>query len=645
MTHVRLGVCYYPEHWPRERWAEDATGMAALSLSLVRIGEFAWSRLEPEPGRFDWGWLDDVVETLAAAGLDIIMGTPTACPPHWLVARDPDVLPVGVDDRVRGFGSRRHYAFSSPSYREAARDITARMAERYGKHAAVVGWQIDNEFGCHDTTECFSPAALTAFQKWCEARYDTVDALNTAWGNVFWSQEYETFDAIGLPVAVTETNPAHRMAWRRFSSDQVRAFSADMAATVRAHAPDAWLTHNFMGDFTDFDHFDVGADYDVASWDSYPLGFLDLADLDDATKARYRRRGHPDWAAFHHDLYRAVGRGRFGVMEQQPGPVNWAPHNAQPAAGMARLWGWEAIAHGAEFVSWFRWRQLPVAQEQFHAGVLHADATPAPAHGDIERLARDLAGLELGDTEPARAALVFDYEACWVTDIQPQSAGFAALTLALEWYSAARQNGLDVDIVSPDAALDGYALVLLPCLPMLEGALLERIAASGARWLAGPRAGSRTQEFAIPDGLAPGPIRALADLRITGVDALRPGVHIGIDGGNDEDYVHHWLEAVESSTKPGLVTGDGRGVTYDGDGGTYVAARCSRPLLARLVAEAAQAAGLDTRPMPAGLRTRRRGNHVFAVNYGNTAQRLPAGVKLLLGQSPLPPGEVALWSA
>ncbi|MEO0630837.1 MAG: beta-galactosidase trimerization domain-containing protein, partial [Planctomycetota bacterium] len=356
-------------------------------------------------------------------------------------------------------------------------------------------------------------------------------------------------------------------------------------------------------------------------------------------------RGHPDWAAFHHDLYRAVGRGRFGVMEQQPGPVNWAPHNAQPAAGMARLWGWEAIAHGAEFVSWFRWRQLPVAQEQFHAGVLHADATPAPAHGDIERLARELAALDLGDTEAARVALVFDYEASWVTDIQPQSAGYSALTLALEWYSAARQNGLDVDIVSPQAPLDGYALVLLPCQPMLDSALLDRIAASGARWLAGPRAGSRTREFAIPDGLAPGPLRALVDLRVTGVDALRPGVHIGIEGGGDDDFVHHWLESVEASAPPGLVTRDGRGVTYDGDAGTYVAARCSRPLLTRLVGEAAAASGLETRRLPAGLRTRRRGGHMFAVNYGNTAQRLPAGVKPLLGQSPLPPGEVAVWPA
>jgi beta-galactosidase len=346
---MRLGVCYYPEHWPEERWAEDAQRMVAAGLTRVRIGEFAWERLEPEPGAHDWEWLDRAVDVLHAAGLGIIMGTPTATPPKWLLDQMPDMAPVGRDGRLRGFGSRRHYCFSHMGYRAEAVRITTAMAQRYGRHPGVVAWQTDNEYGCHDTVESFSPAARDAFQAWCAARYGTIAALNAAWGNVFWSMAYRGFDAIELPnLTVTEANPAHWLAYRRFSSDQVVAFNRAQVDVLRKHAPGRDITHNAMGFFTGYDHHALAADLDVLGWDSYPLGFLEMFRFSEADKLRFAHSGHPDIAGFHHDLYRGCAHGgRWSVLEQQPGPVNWARHNPAPRPGMVKLWTLEAFSLAA----------------------------------------------------------------------------------------------------------------------------------------------------------------------------------------------------------------------------------------------------------------------------------------------------------
>lgn len=193
---MRLGVCYYPEHWPESMWADDARRMKALGIVQVRIGEFAWSRIEPSPGEYAWGWLDRAIDALGAAGLEIVMCTPTATPPKWLVDRHPDILAIGADGLPRKFGSRRHYDFSSPTYLEASRRICTAVAERYGRHPAVRYWQTDNELGCHQTVVSYSPAALLSFRAWLKARYGTIDALNRAWGTVFWSMEYRHFDEV-----------------------------------------------------------------------------------------------------------------------------------------------------------------------------------------------------------------------------------------------------------------------------------------------------------------------------------------------------------------------------------------------------------------------------------------------------------------
>ena len=625
---MRLGTCYYPEHWPEDWWAEDARRMADMGLSRVRIGEFAWSRIEPARDAFDWGWLDRAIETLHAAGLGVILGTPTATPPKWLIDEMPDMIAIDAEGRPRKFGSRRQYCFSHTGYRaECARIVTA-LAERYGAHPAIAMWQTDNEYGCHDTAISYSEAAAAAFREWLAAKYGDVAELNRAWGNVFWSMDYPAFARIDPPnLTVTEPNPAHVLDWRRFSSDQVVSFNRLQCDILRAHSPGRDITHNFMGFFTQFNHHAVAADLDVVTWDSYPLGFLEQFGMfSEAEKLRYARQGHPDIAAFHHDLYRGMARGaRWGVMEQQPGPVNWARYNPAPLPGMVRLWTLEAMAHGAELVSYFRWRQAPFAQEQMHAGLNRPDRSEDAGGAEVRLVSLEINKIDSTADSLNQVALIFSYEAAWVFDAQPQGASFKYLDLVFAFYSALRRAGLNVDIVSPDVPLHGYAMVVVPSLPIVPPGTYDNVSAP---ILFGPRTGSKTVDLAIPANLPP---ELPLPLKVVRVESLRPGLTHRGDGFS----VARWIEHVDSDIAPEIATEDGLGIVWQDANRRYLSAWPDAALLDRLVAMLAAEAGLPQQTLPPDLRLRHHGDLRFAFNYG------PEPVNFA-GETIAPAG-VAVW--
>ncbi len=602
--------------------------MVETGLSWVRIGEFAWSRLEPSLGNLEFDWLDRAIATLGSAGLKVVLGTPTATPPRWMITKHPDMLAVDNEGRPRKFGSRRHYCFSHPGYLDECRRIAALLGERYGKNPHVAAWQIDNEYGCHDTVISYSVAARDAFRDWCARQYQSPEALNHAWGNVFWSMDYAEFDEIELPnLTVTAPNPAHVMAFRRFSSDQVVEFNRAQVEVLREHT-DTPLIHNYMGRTLDFDHFDVGADLDIASWDSYPLGFL-TQKLDEKAEhqRQFLRQGDPDFQAFHHDLYRAVGRGRWWVMEQQPGPVNWAPYNPAPLPGMVRLWTWEAIAHGAEVVSYFRWRQAPFAQEQMHAGLLRPDSAPAPALAEARQVADEIEKLSPMEPAAGTAALVFDYVSAWAWQTQPQGAGFDYFALCFAAYRALRRAGLSVDIVGPDTAdLSNYEIILVPGLATLPETLKSAIAANKGALVLGPRTNAKTEEFAIPIPLPP----ALPGLDVTvaQVESLPPAVPVPATGGG---ALLRWREMIETSEHIHIASDDGLPILI-GNGPFYLGGWPDDALWDRIISHLAARQGLLLEALPVGIRVRDTATHRFAFNYGTAPQDFsgrtiqPAGV-------------------
>lgn len=659
---MELGVCYYPEHWPQEQWTVDAQRMREMNIRWVRIAEFAWSRIEPVPGVFEWAWLDQALEILGSQGLKVVMCTPTATPPKWLVDQMPDMLAVDAQGHVRGFGSRRHYCFSHAGYREQSRRITRAVAERYGNHPAVAAWQTDNEFGCHNTTISYSVAAAIGFRSWLAERYGDIANLNLAWGTVFWSQEYRSFEEIAPPsLTVTEANPSHRLDFQRYSSWAVARFQEEQYTLLKTLSPGRPVSHNFMGFYTEFDHHAVSKYLDIATWDSYPLGFTQDFFLSPEEKIKYARTGHPDVPAFHHDLYRgmccgvyedAPAHGRWWVMEQQPGPVNWAQWNLAPFDGMVRLWTWQAFAHGAEVVSYFRWRQAPFAQEQMHTGLNRTDFSLDQGGIEAQQVGQEL--LALQDTLCAeapsvknRVALIFDYESLWMGQIQPQGRDQNGLEQAFRIYSALRQLGLDVDIIGPKASLAHYRLVVLPLATHVTPTLLEQLQASSAQLVFAARAGSKTIDMQSPLDLAPGPLKKLLGLQVNRVASLPPGFEEAGVLLDQPTAVTAWFEdvALNGAQTLGTLTNGKPLVTLHGRA-CYVAGGINEASWLRLLEHRATAAGLKPQRLPSDVRVSQIGGFRMIFNFSAKAINWSAtneGLAPVLGESSVAARSLSIW--
>ncbi|MEA2583903.1 MAG: beta-galactosidase [Thermomicrobiales bacterium] len=621
-----LGVCDYPEHVPWEQWKRYPGRQRELGITYVRIAEFAWSKIEPREGEFDWTWLDDAVQALADAGRLIVMCTPTATPPAWLIRKHPEILPVGKDGHIRNFGSRKHYDHASPIYREHSRRITRAVAERYGQHPAVAGWQTDNEWGCHSTTRSYGGASQTAFRSWLERRYGTLEALNAAWGNVFWSQEYTDWGQVDPPnQTVAEPNPSHVLDFARFASDMVNEFQGEQVAILRELSPGRWITHNYMMQFMEFDHYANCEVLDFASWDSYPLGQVERSDLPDTEKLRWARTGHPDLISWNHDVYRGLkGRRAFWVMEQGVGQVNWAASNCLPAGGAAALWTAQAYAHGASCVSYFRWRAAMIAQELMHSGLLRHDET-------FDRGGEEVGGLELHGLEnadvPARVALLHDYESQWIYDEQPHSEGASYVRQAMLFYGVLRSLGVDVDIRHPDHDLSGYDVIVAPAIQLMGEDRARHLAsyAETSRLVFGPRTAYRTPTGRVHEDGQPGPLRGLVGHRLLNFDGMRSGLTVRAGG----HVVETWAESYEPVGADVLVTYDDGPLTGQAavtrHGNTLSVGVWSATLLESVLAQVLTEAGVAVTPLPEGVRVARRGGTEIWMNFNQEPATLPDG--------------------
>lgn len=670
---MKTGVCYYPEHWPEERWVQDATQMRELGISVVRIGEFAWSRLESADGTLHFDWLLRAIDTLHAAGLSVVMGTPTATPPRWMLDKYPDMLALDEHGKTRDFGSRRHYCFSFQPYLEECRRIVTALALKIGKHPGIVAWQTDNEYGCHSTSISYSQHALEAFRQWCEQRYTSIESLNHAWGNVFWSMEYDHFNQIGLPVGtVTESNPAHQLAFWRFSSHQIKQFNKAQVDILRKLSPGRDVLHNFMGNFVEFDHHDVATDLDIATWDNYPLGFLTRDNTDPSDQTRFLRTGHPDGSAFHHDLYRGCCNGRWWVMEQQPGPVNWAPYNPSPLPGMVRLWGWEAFAHGAEVMSYFRWRQAPFAQEQTHTGLLLSNAQHDVAAAEVRQLNDELQRLQLphnashsqsNNTQgshavQAQVAIVFSYAGNAIQDIQlPGGDTYSPLNFCQRVYGACRQWGMNVDIVSSKAVLDNYRLIILCNSTEDDSAFAEKLKArqkdANATIVLFPGSGSRSYEYGSPSSLPPGAFQSLIALKVIRTESLPESERLAASNGSNTWQCMQWRERIDSLIEPIAHFQDGWGFHYANENVHYINAIPEQSDLIRIIGELLAQSSLKARDLGPFVRTRQIGSYRLAFNFGpepvdlvhhlGDTFNINHDTPIIIGSNLLHQAELALW--
>jgi beta-galactosidase len=536
------------------------------------------------------------------------------------------------------------------------------LARRYGNHPGVVGWQTDNEHGCHDTTRSYSAQALEKFRAWLEVKYGSVAKLNEAWGTAFWSQEYDSFAQVGLHnLTVTEANPSHVLDFYRFSSDRLIAYDRMQTEIIRAHSPGRWVTHNFMIFFSDFDHYKAAEHLDFVTWDNYPTGMLEFfapTSTSENLKLEFARTGHPDFVAFNHDVYRGLKRKPFWVMEQQCGQVNWSPFNPLPASGAVKLWSLQAFAHGADVVTYFRWQAAREAQELYHSGLLRYDGSPDRGFAEVQNLAPKLE--KLSDTlEPHRVALLHDYESLWAYDVQKHAQNSSYWTQVMHYYTALRELGVDVDILHPMSDLNGYGLIVAPALHIVSdetAAHLERFVTAGAHLLLGSRSGFRQPTGAVwAHPRAPGALAALAGVKVKNFDALRPGLTSRIESLDQSFETHTWNESLEVVGDDVQVIGsyfddplyDEAAVTTRavGAGSVTYNGVWSEGLLKRLLPLLLGKAGVAHEELPHGVRVSRRGGLVYAQNWtrGGVALELPEGTQFVLGHSLLEPYGVTVY--
>ena len=558
---MKFGVCYYPEHWPQSRWPIDAQMMREAGIDIVRIGEFAWSKMEPQDGSYDWEWLDRAIDALGKEGRQVVLGTPTATPPVWLSRAHPDILRVDPDGSQRDHGTRRQYCPNSATYRALSRRIVRAMAERYGNHPHIIGWQTDNEFGGGKTARCYCPNCVTAFSDWLETRYASIEALNEAWGTVFWSQTYDSFDEIRPPHAgVNYKNPSHVLDFYRFSADSYVSYQQEQIDILRVLAPDHFITHNFMGLYRDLDQHALAENLDFATWDSYPTGFPERwRDFLYAPDADFSQNdpiyaydvGEPVMINMAHALTRGLKQQPFWIMEQQCGHINWAGLNPQARPGTVRLWTWQSVAAGANVIVYFRWRSTLYAQEQYHSGLLRHDGSPDVGYADLLKMQAERALLDAFSEEPhsAEIALLFDWDDLWSLELQPHRKGFDLMRHLFVYYHALERMGVPVDLVSYRNDLSRYKLLIAPTLHIADEskvAAVTKAVENGATLLLGVRSGFKTTSNLVTAEPLPGLLCDLAGVTVKSWESLPPGVEWAVESeipGLSEP-VSYWVERI-----------------------------------------------------------------------------------------------------
>lgn len=440
------GCAYYPEHWPEENWTRDAKLMKQAGLSVVRLAEFAWDKLEPQPGEYNFAWLERAIDILAAEGLQIVMCTPTAIPPPWLTHQHPDICRVQADGIRISPGGRRHACANVPAYLENSARITTEVAKYFGQHPAVIGWQIDNEFGCGETTRCSCEHCQTRFHQCLAEKYGSLDALNDAWGTQFWGMTYQDWSHIPVPGVTTEPqSPSMRLDYRRFSSDSWIRFQKMQIDILRKYSPGRWVTHNFMIRHWSLDYWKLAEDLDFVSYDNYPHGLRNPAEV-----------------AMNLDLMYSLKRQPFWIMEQQPGPVNWHLYDPPVPPGQVRLWSHQAIAHGAEAIVYFRYRASRSGQEQYHRGLLKWDGSCDLAYAEAQQVSTEIEKLPSFKRAQAKVGIYFDYNDLWSIELEPHTQDFSYWELVYEIYKTYWDAGISVDFLRYGADLTGYKTVIVP---------------------------------------------------------------------------------------------------------------------------------------------------------------------------------------
>ncbi|MET8362820.1 beta-galactosidase [Micromonospora sp. NPDC005194] len=649
---IYFGGDYNPEQWPEQTWSEDVELMRRAGVNLVSVGIFSWALLEPAPGRFEFGWLDRVLDLLHDGGIQVDLATATASPPPWLARAHPETLPRRADGAILWPGGRQAYCPSSPVFRERSLELVRAVAGRYAEHPAVVMWHVSNELGCHNV-HCYCDVSAEAFRGWLRDRYGDLDRLNDAWGTAFWSQRYGDWAEINPPrTAPTFANPTQQLDFLRFSSDEQRAqLRAEREVlTTLVRQP---VTTNFMIGMgvKHMDYHSWAPDVDLVSNDHYltaanPQAHLGLAFAADHTRG-------------------VAGGDPWLLMEHSTSAVNWQPRNVAKLPGQLRRNSLAHVARGADGVLFFQWRASRAGAEKFHSALVPHAGPDTKVFREVCQLGADLKALAeiRGSRVDADVAILFDWEAWWAVELDSHpSADVTYADRMNALYGALWRAGVTADIVHPSADLSGYRLVLVPTLYLVrdtDADALRRFVEAGGTAAVTYFSGIVDPNDHIRLGGYPGAFRDLLGVRTEEFFPLRDGERVRLDDGSTADVWTEWLHADDAEVLASYTDGPLPGVPaltrrpVGAGAAWYVGTRLDEPATDRLVARLLDEAGVrPAAQAPTGVEVVRRRDGertwLFAINHTETEVRVAArGTELLTGtrcagELTVPAGEVAV---
>ncbi|MEU3612018.1 beta-galactosidase [Streptomyces sp. NPDC006872] len=655
---LAYGADYNPEQWPRDVWEEDVRLMQAAGVNVVSVGIFSWARIQPGPDAWDFGWLDEVMDLLHAGGIGVDLATATASPPPWLTTAHPEILPVTANGETLWPGARQHWRPTSPVFREYALRLVREIADRYKDHPALVAWHVSNELGCHNVYD-YSDDAARAFRLWLRARYGTLDALNHAWGTAFWSQRYSDWEQILPPrLAASHPNPTQQLDFKRFSSDALKDHLIAEREILKEITPGVPVTTNFMvmGNTKGMNYPDWAGEIDFVSNDHYV---------------------HPgpqdrDELSFSANLTSGIAAGRpWFLMEHSTSAVNWQPVNVAKRPGDLARDALLHVAHGADAVCYFQWRQSAAGAEKYHSAMVpHAgeDSDLFRAVADLGAKLKALAPVAGSERESAAVGILYDWQSWWASEQDSHPTSLLDYRQeALDWYSALLALGVRADLVTTRAELSRHQVLIAPVLHVVPAELakdLTRYAEQGGHLVTTYFSGIVDENDHVWLGGYPGALRELLGIRIEEFGPLLAGQSVELD---DSGVGSLWTDRItvtdgDTEVLAHYRTGDHAGrpaVTRrsTGDGSaSYVSTRLGvdglRSLLPRLLEPAGVRSELPAQARGSVELTVRRGaeeRFLFLVNRTDDTVQVPGldgaaliGAETADGVLVLGPREVAV---
>ena len=661
-----LGVDYYPDQTPESLWEEDARMMADFGITNVRIAEFAWALMEPAEGKFDFAWLKRSVDILHKHNIAVILGTPSAAPPPWLTVTYPEVVEVDSQGLPLHPGGRRFTCPTNKTYRRLSLAVASEMARTFADTPAVVGWQIDNELTLSGSPRCYCNFCRAGFQDWLRAKYGKLETLNQAWGTIFWSQTYTDFSQVPLPLSSGgDPNPGLALDYNRYQSFANVSFLEEQLTMLRKVCPRHFVTTNNVGLVDFINQRDLYAKLDFVAFDNYP-GFFKMHLHQQAKSENVTWDPVLTSTAMSHDIGRSLQRRPFVIMEEQSGKAGQRMFSPQPDKGQLRLWTYQAVAHGAMGVNYFRWDTATFGAEEYWHGILNHDRSPSPGFDEIKQTIKELKALGRDVLESqyvADAAVIFDYDSDWAQQIQPQHYQLTYMAQATAWYGALSPSHTGIDVIIPGAELAPYRIVVAPLPYVLSEAQAQKIrdfVRAGGTFVAGFRLGAKNEFSQIVRTPLPGPVRDVMGVTVEDYVPLysdKPGVKFSGALAGADGQCGIWADILKPETAEVLATyssGEHSGkaaITRNSFGkgkAIYVGADLDPASLSRVLLNLSMSAGVQPiMDLPRGVEmTARQGNGrrwIFLMNQKAEAQTVklakPA-TDLLTGQARL--GEIEL---